>query len=42
MKAAQQAILDHRPQLVRSPREITTAVYLTPEDNESGEHSELK
>jgi hypothetical protein len=42
LTAAQQAILDHRPQLVRSPHEIITALNLTPEDIESGEHPELK
>ena len=42
LTAAQQAILDHRPQLVCSPHEIITALNLTPEYDDVGEHPELK
>lgn len=42
LTAAQQATLDHRPQLAHSPHEIIAALNLTPEDHNGDDHRELK
>jgi hypothetical protein len=41
LTAAQQAMLDHQPQLARSPHEIIAALNLTPEDHQGDGHPEL-
>jgi hypothetical protein len=41
LTAAQQAILDHRPQLARSPYEIIRTLNLTPEDHEGDGYPKL-
>jgi hypothetical protein len=41
LTAAQQAKLDHQPQLARSPHEIIAALNLTPDDHKGADYPEL-